>query len=152
MPRPTDVKMCPTRARHASPLQNESMRIDEFDYDLPPELIAQTPVEPRDSSRLLVVHRDTGELEHRRFYELGDYLQKGDLLVANESKVLPARLLGRKVGTGGRVEVLLLRPVVQPDENGAEPRVWEALVSPGGRVHDGTLLGFGDSDAGPYLQ
>jgi S-adenosylmethionine:tRNA ribosyltransferase-isomerase len=128
------------------------MRIDEFDYDLPPELIAQTPVEPRDYSRLLVVHRDTGELEHRHFYDLPEYLAAGDLLVANESKVLPARLLGEKVGTGGRVEVLLLRPVVQPEEQGAEPRVWEGLVSPGRRIHDGTLLGFGSAEGGAYLQ
>ena len=128
------------------------MRIDQFDYDLPTDLIAQSPIEPRDHSRLLVVHRDSGELEHRRFYELGEYLRSGDLLVANESKVLPARLLGHKVGSGGRVEVLLLRPVVQPGEEGAEPSVWEGLVSPGRRIHDGTLLGFGSPEGGPYLQ
>ena len=128
------------------------MRIDEFNYELPPELIAQTPAEPRDSSRLLVVHRDTGALEHRHFYDLGDYLRPGDLLLANESKVLPARLLGYKLATGGKVEVLLLRPVVQPDDNGAEPRTWEALVSPGRRILDNTLLAFGDPATGPYLQ
>ncbi len=128
------------------------MRIDQFDYDLPPELIAQTPVEPRDSSRLLVVRRDSGSLEHRRFFELGEYLRPGDLLVANESKVLPARLLGHKVGTGGAVEVLLLRPVVQPEDEGAEPRVWEGLVSPGRRIHDGTVLGFGSEESGAYLE
>ena len=87
------------------------MRAEDFDYALPGELIAQTPVEPRDHSRLLVVHRATGRIEHRRFYELGDYLREGDLLVANESRVLPARLMGRKVPTGGKVEVLLLRPL-----------------------------------------
>lgn len=128
------------------------MRIDEFNYNLPPELIAQTPAEPRDSSRLLVVHRDTGELEHRHFYDLGDYLRPTDLLVANESKVLPARLLGYKLATGGKVEVLLLRPVVQPDDNGAEPRTWEALVSPGRRIPDNTILAFGDPATGPFLQ
>lgn len=128
------------------------MRIDQFDYDLPADLIAQTPIEPRDHSRLLVVHRDSGQLEHRHFYDLGDYLRPGDLLVANESKVLPARLLGHKVGSGGKVEVLLLRPIVQPDEQGAEPRVWESLVSPGRRIHDGALLGFGSPEVGPYLQ
>jgi S-adenosylmethionine:tRNA ribosyltransferase-isomerase len=128
------------------------MRIDQLDYHLPAELIAQTPVEPRDSSRLLVVHRESGKLEHRRFYELGEYLRAGDLLVANESKVLPARLMGQKVGTGGRVEVLLLRPVVQPEDEGAEPRVWEGLVSPGRRIHDGTRLGFGSVESGVYLE
>ncbi|HET9496382.1 MAG TPA: tRNA preQ1(34) S-adenosylmethionine ribosyltransferase-isomerase QueA [Chloroflexia bacterium] len=128
------------------------MRIDEFDYTLPPELIAQTPIEPRDSARLLVVHRDTSELEHRTFREIGRFLKPGDVLVANESRVLPARLFGHKVGMGGRVEVLLLRPVPQPGEDGAEPRVWEGLVSPGRRVHDGTVLGFGDRKSGPYIE
>lgn len=128
------------------------MRIDEFDYLLPPELIAQTPTEPRDHSRLLVVHRSTGQIEHRRFYELGEYLRPADLLVANESKVLPARLMGQKAGTGGKVEVLLLRPVVQPEDEGAEPQVWEGLVSPGRRIHEGTILTFGSPDGDAYLE
>jgi S-adenosylmethionine:tRNA ribosyltransferase-isomerase len=128
------------------------MRIDDFDYTLPPELIAQTPVEPRDSSRLLVLHRSTGQVEHRHFFDLGHYLNPGDLLVANESRVLPARLLGRKIPGGGKVEVLLLRPLPLPEEEGAEPSTWEALVSPGRRIHDGTLLAFGTPGDGPYLQ
>jgi S-adenosylmethionine:tRNA ribosyltransferase-isomerase len=128
------------------------MRIDQFDYDLPLDLIAQTPIEPRDHSRLLVVDRSTGRLEHRRFYDLPEYMQKGDLLVANESKVLPARLLGRKAATGGKVEVLLLRPVVQPGDEGAEPSVWEGLVSPGRRIHEGTILEFGSPEGPAYLQ
>ncbi|HYP41875.1 MAG TPA: tRNA preQ1(34) S-adenosylmethionine ribosyltransferase-isomerase QueA [Chloroflexia bacterium] len=127
------------------------MRTDQFDYTLPPELIAQTPVEPRDHSRLLVVHRASGKMEHKRFFELPIYLRRGDLLVANESRVLPARLPGYKVPTGGKVEVLLLRPAPQPEEESAEPVTWEALVSPGRRVHEGTRLGFG-STAGPYLE
>jgi len=127
------------------------MRTDYFDYSLPQELIAQTPIEPRDHSRLLVAHRSNGAIEHRRFYELGEYLRRGDLLVANESRVLPARLLGRKVPSGGRVEVLLLRPLPQPGEE-SEPHIWEALVSPGRRIQDGTRLGFGDMSAGPYLE
>lgn len=131
---------------------NSAMRIDDFDYTLPPELIGQTPMEPRDSSRLLVAHRDSGRMEHRRFYELGEYLRPGDLLVANESRVLPARLPGYKVGTGGKVEVLLLRPLPQPGEEGGEPVTWEALVSPGRRIHDGTRLGFGDPQDGPCLE
>jgi S-adenosylmethionine:tRNA ribosyltransferase-isomerase len=128
------------------------MRIDEFDYTLPPELIAQTPVEPRDSSRLLVVSRAAGTVEHTRFREIGRYLRPGDLLVANESRVLPARLFGQKVGTGGHVEVLLLRPVPQPGDDGAEPRMWEGLVSPGRRVHEGTVLGFGDHGGQTYIE
>ncbi|MEA2576354.1 MAG: S-adenosylmethionine:tRNA ribosyltransferase-isomerase [Chloroflexia bacterium] len=128
------------------------MRIEEFDYSLPPELIAQTPVEPRDHARLLILDCGTGSIEHRRFYELADYLSPGDLLVANESKVLPARLMGYKVGTGGKVEVLLLRPAPQPEEEGAERATWEALVSPGRRVLEGTRLGFGNPDGGPYLE
>ncbi|HEY65121.1 MAG TPA: tRNA preQ1(34) S-adenosylmethionine ribosyltransferase-isomerase QueA [Caldilineae bacterium] len=95
------------------------MRTADFDYELPPELIAQTPVEPRDSSRLLVVHRNTGELEHRIFRDIVEYLQPGDLLVCNESRVIPARLHGRKL-TGGRVEVFLL---TRKDD-----RTWETLV------------------------
>jgi len=95
------------------------LRTSEFDYDLPPELIAQTPVEPRDVSRLMVVDRSTGELSHHRFRDLPRFLQPGDLLVHNESRVIPARLFARKP-TGGRVELLLLRP--------RSERVWEALV------------------------
>ena len=106
------------------------MKTSDFDYNLPPDRIAQTPVEPRDSSRLLVVHRDTGLLEHRTFRDIGDYLRAGDLLVANNSRVIPARLFGRK-STGGQVEIFLLHPL-------ADGR-WECLVGgkglrPGVRV------------------
>jgi S-adenosylmethionine:tRNA ribosyltransferase-isomerase len=83
------------------------MKTEAFDYNLPRELIAQHPLPNRDDSRLLVVHRDTGFLEHRQFKDLGEYLRPGDILVANDSKVFPARLYGRKTG-GGRVEILLL--------------------------------------------
>jgi len=115
------------------------MRISDFDYVLPPERIAQTPVEPRDSSRLLVVHRQTGGFDHRIFREVIEYLRPGDLLVANQSRVLPARLLGVKEETGGRVELLLLsvRGDIGPD-------CWEALVKPGKRIHAGQRLSFGD--------
>ncbi|HEC33701.1 MAG TPA: tRNA preQ1(34) S-adenosylmethionine ribosyltransferase-isomerase QueA, partial [Chloroflexi bacterium] len=85
------------------------MKTSEFDYHLPPELIAQTPVEPRDASRLMVVDRSTGNLLHRRFRNLPQFLRPGDLLIHNRSRVIPARLFARKP-TGGRVEVLLLRP------------------------------------------
>lgn len=97
------------------------MKTDLFDYDLPASLIAQQPVEPRDSSRLLVLHRADGRLEHRTFREIGDYVEAGDLLVANNSRVIPARLHGHKK-TGGAVEIFLLR---QLDELG---QVWECLV------------------------
>ncbi len=98
------------------------MRTDDFDYDLPPEQIAQTPAEPRDTSRLLVLSRENNSVIHDRFFNLGRYLRPGDLLVANQSRVLPARLLGRKA-TGGKVELLLLRR--------QDHLTWEALV--GGR-------------------
>src|SRR5260221_9514582 len=113
--------------------------IGDFEYALPPELIAQTPIEPRDSSRLLVAHRDTGALEHRVFAEIGDYLRPGDLLVANQSRVLPARLRGVKDGSGGVAELLLL--AVRGDRG---PDVWEALVRPGRRIHAGQRIIFGD--------
>jgi len=95
------------------------MRTSEFDYHLPAELIAQTPVEPRDSSRLLVLDRDSGAIIHRRFRDIATYLREGDLLVANDSRVLRARLVGRK-DTGGRVEVLLVHRI--------EERVWRVLM------------------------
>ena len=103
----------------------------DFDYYLPPDRIAQTPVEPRDSSRLLVIHRDTGALEHCVFRDLVDYLRPGDLLIANDSRVLPGRLWGRKP-TGGRVELLLLRDL--------EDGWWEAFARPANRLRSGLRL------------
>lgn len=116
--------------------------MSDFDYDLPSELIAQTPLEPRDSSRLLVVNRATGTLAHRHFRDIGDYVQPGDLLIANQSRVIPARLLGRRAETGGAVEVLLL--VERPDLG---MDVWEALVRPGRRLREGTRMIFGDESS-----
>ncbi len=113
------------------------MRVEALDYDLPEELIAQEPVEPRDSSRLMVVHREDGRLEHRIFREIGAYLRPGDLLVANESRVIPARMFGRKEPTGGRVEVLLLHPL------GGER--WRCLVG-GARTREGTLIRLMEHD------
>lgn len=107
------------------------MKTTDLDYTLPEELIAQTPVEPRDSSRLLVLHRDNGRLEHRIFHDIGEYLRPGDLLVANESRVIPARLFGHKEPGGGKVEVLLLRKVQDVQ--------WRCLVG-GARTHVGTRL------------
>jgi S-adenosylmethionine:tRNA ribosyltransferase-isomerase len=114
------------------------VKTDELDYDLPESLIAQEPVEPRDSSRLLVLHREDGTLEHRIFREIGAYLRPGDLLVANESRVIPARMFGRKEPTGGKVEVLLLRRLAE--------RRWRALVG-GARTRAGTRLRLYREDA-----
>ncbi len=122
------------------------MRTSDFDYHLPPDRIAQSPAQPRDSSRLLVLPRDGGAPIHGRFTDILSYLAPGDLLVANESRVLPARLLGHKRDTGGRVEVLLLRPAA--DQGGGAPGslpgnlVWEALVKPGRSIRPGTRLVF----------
>lgn len=109
--------------------------VSAYDYDLPEGLIAQEPVEPRDASRLMVVHRETGRIEHRRFYDLPEYLAPGTLLMMNNTKVLPARLVGRKK-TGGRVEILLLRRL--------EDGLWEALARPSRRLAPGTELDFGE--------
>jgi S-adenosylmethionine:tRNA ribosyltransferase-isomerase len=106
-----------------------------FDYALPPELIAQEPVEPRDASRLLVLHRSSGRIEHRRFRELPEYLRSGDVLVVNETKVIPARLVGRREA-GGRVELLLLRR--------RRAGCWEVLARPARRVRSGERLIFGE--------
>jgi S-adenosylmethionine:tRNA ribosyltransferase-isomerase len=109
------------------------MRLSDFDYPLPPECIAQSPAEPRDSSRLLVLNRTTGEIQHAIFHAIGDFLSPGDLLVFNDTRVIPARLNARKLGTGGKVEILLLRRL--------EPQTWEALVG-GKHVRPGTRLEF----------
>src|SRR5579863_4467103 len=118
--------------------EQKPIKISDFDYNLPQELIAQTPIEPRDASRLLVVHRDTGVLEHSHFRDIGAYLRPGDLLIANQSRVIPARLLGRRAETGGAVEVLLLaeRLDLGPDH-------WETLVRPGRRLREGNRIVFG---------
>jgi len=115
------------------------MRTDDFDYDLPSGRIAQAPMEPRDACRLLVLRRDTGALEHRTFSDIGEYLDRGDLLVVNETRVLPARLHGVKRDGGAEVEVLLLR------ERGAD--TWECLVRPGRRLKPGTRVDFGGGEA-----
>ena len=107
------------------------MRTDDFDYPLPDELIAQAPAEPRDSCRLLVLHREDGSVEHRRFTDIVDYLEPGDLLVANRTRVMPARLVGRKRGTGGVCETLRLKRREDVDALGG---VWECLVNPGKRL------------------
>ncbi|MEE8470584.1 MAG: tRNA preQ1(34) S-adenosylmethionine ribosyltransferase-isomerase QueA [Dehalococcoidia bacterium] len=117
------------------------MKTSDFDYYLPPECIAQTAMEPRDHSRLLVLSRGEGALVHRRFYELIDYLQPGDVVVCNDSRVIPARLRGRKVDGGARVELLLLRRLHQG--------VWETLARPGRRLREGTVIEVG---TGPDIE
>lgn len=112
------------------------MRTEEFDYNLPKELIAQDPVEPRDSSRLMVIYRETGIIEDRIFRDIGEYLKPGDCLVVNNTKVIPARLKGVKAKTGGRVEIFLLSEI--------EEDLWEALVKPGRRLRPGTEVIFGE--------
>lgn len=111
------------------------MRTSDFDYNLPPELIAQTPLERRDESRLMVVHRPTGAIAHRRFRDVVDFLERGDCVVLNDTRVMRARLFGNRERTGGRVEILLLREV--------EPGLWEVLARPARRVRPGDTLLFG---------
>ncbi len=108
------------------------MKTADFDYDLPQELIAQTPVEPRDHSRLMVLHRETGVLEHRHFFEIAKYLRPGDLLILNDSRVIPAKLIGYKLSGGAKVDILLLWQV--------EPGVWEALARPARRLKPETRV------------
>ncbi len=107
------------------------MRTADFEYHLPSELIAQTPAELRDQSRLMVLHRTDGAIEHRRFHEIGEYLRSGDLLVLNDSRVIPARLTGRRQ-SGGMVEILLLRRL--------GPGVWQTLIRPSKRVKSGETI------------
>jgi S-adenosylmethionine:tRNA ribosyltransferase-isomerase len=107
------------------------MKTSEFDYSLPAGLIAQTPMEPRDHSRLMVLHRGRSSIEHRRFFEIVDFLQPGDVLVLNDSRVIPARLRGQREG-GGKAEILLLRRL--------DPGIWEALVRPARKVKVGERI------------
>ena len=111
------------------------MKLSDFMYDLPEERIAQTPVEPRDHSRLMVLHRDTGAIEHRHFYDVIEYLNPGDCLVINDTRVIPARLYGERP-TGGACEVLLLKQL--------GPKRWETLVRPGKKLKPGAEVIFGD--------
>ncbi len=123
------------------------LKISDFDYNLPLELIAQTPIEPRDASRLLVVKRESGSFEHRHFRDIGSYLRPGDLLIANQSRVIPARLLGQRAETGGAVEVLLLS---ERSDLGRD--YWETLVRPGRRLREGARIVFHDASGLVRLQ
>ncbi|MBQ8413222.1 MAG: tRNA preQ1(34) S-adenosylmethionine ribosyltransferase-isomerase QueA [Lachnospiraceae bacterium] len=112
------------------------MKLSDFNYHLPEELIAQDPLLKRSDSRLMVLNRETGSIEHRAFHNIIEYLNPGDCLVVNETKVLPARLIGVKEGTGASIEVLLLKRV--------DDRVWETLVKPGKKARPGARISFGE--------
>lgn len=113
------------------------MRTDDFNYELPPELIAQHPMEKRDHSRLMVLDKQSGGITHKHFNDIGQYLHAGDVLVINNTKVIPARLFGVKKGGTAHIEVLLIKPAAETD-------CWEVLVRPGKRVKTGAEIIFGD--------
>ena len=112
------------------------MKTSDFYYDLPQEYIAQTPIEPRDHSRMMVLHRDSDDIEHRHFYDIIDYLSEGDTLIVNDSRVIPARIYGYKEDTGAKIEFLLLKQL--------DGLRWETLVKPGKKAKIGTRFIFGD--------
>jgi len=112
------------------------MRTDDFDFYLPNELIAQTPIEKRDESRLLILDKNTGLVEHKHFYDIVDYLNKDDVLVINDTKVIPARIIGIKESTGAVIELLMLKNV--------DGDIWECLTRPAKRVNIGTIVKFSD--------
>lgn len=114
------------------------MKLEDFDYYLPEELIAQTPLVKRDESRLLVLDKETGNIEHKKFYDIINYLTPGDTLVLNDTKVLPARLIGTKEETGAVIEVLLLKNI--------EGDKWECLTKPARRIKEGTVVTFGNGE------
>lgn len=114
------------------------MKLEDFDYYLPEELIAQTPLVKRDESRLLVLDKETGKIEHKKFYDITDYLTPGDTLVLNDTKVLPARLIGTKEETGAIIEILLLKNI--------EGDKWECLTKPARRIKEGTVVTFGNGE------
>ena len=116
--------------------QPNTLNVNDFDFELPEELIAQTPLLDRTSSRLLVMNKETGKTEHKHFRDIIDYLHEGDTLVLNDTRVLPARLMGVKEDTGANIELLLLKQI--------EDDVWETLVKPAKKVKVGTVVSFGE--------
>ena len=112
------------------------MKLEDFDYELPEELIAQVPLTDRSSSKMLVLNKNTGEVEHKHFREMIEYLNKGDTIVLNDTKVIPARLIGTKEDTNAVIEVLLLKNI--------EGNIWESLCKPAKRVKEGTIISFGE--------
>ena len=114
----------------------KNMEVKEFDYELPMELIAQTPLEKRSNSKLMLLNRETGEIEHKHFYDIIDYLNKDDVLVLNNTKVMPSRIYGEKVDTKAKIEFLLLKEV--------DKDCYECLTRPARRVKVGTIVKFSD--------
>lgn len=123
-----------------SSIDNSCMKLSDFDYNLPLEMIAQHPIEPRDSSRLMILNRQTGSIEHKRFYDIAEYLDAGDTLVFNNSRVIPARLKGTITGTEKRAEILLLKQL--------SPDTWEALVKPGRKLLPGSSVSVKGENGG----
>jgi len=117
------------------------MKLSHFNFNLPTELLAEYPAENRDESRLMVVHRKTGQIEHKLFKDIIDYFDDGDVMILNNTKVFPARMYGNKEKTGARIEVFLLR------ELNAEQRLWDVLVDPARKIRIGNKLYFGDDDS-----
>ena len=112
------------------------MKVEDFDYYLPEELIAQTPLEKRDESKLMVLNRKNGQIEHKKFFNIIDYLNKGDVLVLNDTKVIPARLIGEKEETHAVIEILLLKDLGN--------NIWSCLAKPAKRIKEGTIISFGN--------
>ena len=124
-------------------IYEKKTNISIFDYDLPEELIAQYPVAKRDTSRLLVVNRGDGSTEDRRFFDLADYLNEGDVLVFNDSRVIKARLIGEKEGGGARIEILLVKRIDSEREDNKSEEIWEVIARPAKRLHPGDRISFG---------
>ena len=116
--------------------RSDILNINDFNYDLDEKFIAQTPLKNRSESKLMILDKDTGKIEHTRFYNIKNYLKRGDVLVLNNTKVLPARIYGKKKDTGANIELLLLKNI--------EKDIWECLARPGKRLHVGTSISFGD--------
>ena len=117
------------------------MKLSEFDFDLPEELVANYPSENRDESRLMVIHRETGEIEHKLFKDVIDYFSEGDVMIMNNTRVFPARMYGNKEKTGAKIEVFLLR------ELNRESLLWDVLVDPARKIRIGNKLYFGEDDS-----
>ena len=119
------------------------MKVKDFDYDLPKELIAQKPISPRDHCKLMVVNKKTGEISHHFFYQIDQFLQKGDVIVLNTSKVIPARLIGKKEATRGKVEVFLIRPKTKNLKNYQWNSEWIVIGKPGLKKGEKIKFSFG---------
>ena len=119
------------------------MNVSDFNYELPEQLIAQTPISDRDHSRLLVLNKNSGDIEHKHFYDILDYFKSGDVLIINDSKVIPARIFGKRAGTGGAVETLLLKQIGN--------NKWEALTKPGRKAQIGQILEYSDNLKGTVI-